>query len=174
MSIKDILVFAKRQTNIEKYLPTYEYNKFPNRDWLCNVINTIANEEFKEYVSNAMNQREKSILLNRGLQVDAIPEIISIFSHSKNVSLMKGRTHFLLRKQSNFRKRTLLDREMEDAEERKEITKGLTNKIKELEQEIEKHQKREELFLQDKEKLVKLYERGAINSDGELIENDDE
>ena len=58
--------------------------------------------------------------------------------------------------------------------QRKEITKGLTDKIKELEQEIEKHQKREELFLQDKEKLVKLYERGAIDCDGELIENDDE
>ena len=113
------------------------------------------------------------MLLNRGKEVDAILEIINIFSRSKIVSVMKGRTYYLLRKQPNSRKKTLLDREIEYKEKIKVREKEMADKIKELEKIIEVHQKREEIFLQDKEKLVKLYELGAIDSDGELIENAD-
>ena len=49
----------------------------------------------------------------------------------------------------------------------------MTDKIKELEKIIEVDQKREELFLQDKEKLVKPYEFGVIDNDVKLIENAD-
>ena len=88
LSIKDILSFAKDNSEIDSYLPSYDYNKFPNRDWLYNVINTIANRKFSDYIMAAMDKREKLIIMNRGLQVEAVPEIVSIFSRSKNVSLM--------------------------------------------------------------------------------------
>ena len=42
LSIKEILVFAKKNTDIENYLPIYKYNKLPNREWLWNVINFIG------------------------------------------------------------------------------------------------------------------------------------
>ena len=42
LSIKEILVFAKKNTDIENYLPIYKYNKLPNREWLWNVINSIG------------------------------------------------------------------------------------------------------------------------------------
>ena len=171
LSIKDILSFAKDNSEIDSYLPSYDYNKFPNRDWLCNVINTIANRKFSDYIMAAMDKREKLIIMNRGLQVEAVPEIVSIFSRSKNVSLMNGRTYFLLRKKRNPWKRSLLDREMEEAEETKENITKLTSKIEELEEKINVHQRREDELLQDKEKLCKLYELGIIDSDGEYIEN---
>ena len=119
----------------------------------------------------AMDKREKLIIMNRGLQVEAVPEIISIFSRSKNVSLMNGRTYFLLRKKRNPGKGSLLDREMEEAEETKENITKLTSKIEELEEKINVHQRREDELLQDKEKLCKLYELGIIDSDGEYNEN---
>ena len=119
----------------------------------------------------AMDKREKLIIMNRGLQVEAVPEIVSIFSRSKNVSLMKGRTYFLLRKKRNPGKRSLLDREMEEAEETKENITKLTSKIEELEEKINVHQRREDELLQDKEKLCKLYELGIIDNDGEYNEN---
>ena len=34
LSIKEILVFAKKNTDIENYLPIYKYNKLKNREWL--------------------------------------------------------------------------------------------------------------------------------------------
>ena len=171
LSIQDILNFAKENTDIESYLPNYDYDKFPNRDWLCNIINTIANKTFSSFISEAMDKREKMLIMNRGLKVEAIPEIVSIFSRSKNVSVMNGRTHFLLRKGKHHGKKSLQDREMQDAEEAKENISRLTNKIKELEERVNVHQSRENSLLQDKEKLCKLYELGIIDSDGEYIED---
>ena len=45
---------------------------------------------------------------------------------------------------------------MNDAEETKENICKLTGKIKDLEEKINAHQNREDLLLQDKEKLCKL------------------
>ena len=68
LNIRDILVFAKRQTNIDEYLPSYEYNKFHNRDWLCNAVNTINTKNLmnsckcfeSKRETNAFKQRERS------------------------------------------------------------------------------------------------------------------
>ena len=89
-------------------------------------------QNINEYFVSAFYQRVKLMFLNRGLKVDAIPKIVNIFSRSKNISVMKGRTHYLLRKQPNSRKRILLDREIEDKEEIKVKEKEITDKIKNL------------------------------------------
>jgi hypothetical protein len=34
LRVKDILLFAKQQSNVEDYLPEYKNGKTPNRDWL--------------------------------------------------------------------------------------------------------------------------------------------
>ena len=117
LNIIDILVFSKKQTNIDEYLPSYEYDKFPNRDWLCNVINIIVLKEYNECIASDLNQREKLKLLDRGLEVGAIPKIVNIYFHDLKMFLLWKKSHYLLRKQPNFRKRTVLDREIEDKEE---------------------------------------------------------
>ena len=96
LSIKMILNFAINNTNISEYSPEYIYDKLPNREWLWNFLNTIAGRKFKEFVQTALDKREKDILINKGLNVTAIPEIVKIFENSKNVSHSKGRTHFLM------------------------------------------------------------------------------
>ena len=111
-AFKIYIILQKENTDIESYLPNYDYDKFSNRDWLCNIINTIANQKFSSFISEAMDKREKLLIMNRGHKVEAIPEIVSIFSRSKNVSVMNGRTHFLLRKGRHHGKKSLQDSEM--------------------------------------------------------------
>ena len=92
--------------------------------------------------------KRESNALNRGLQIDVIPKIVNIFTRSNNTSFIKRRTHYLLRKQPNFREKNL-DREKED-KEIKVREKQIIDIIKEIEQPIDVHQKREEQFLQHK------------------------
>ena len=98
LGIKEILNFGRKCSAIDQYLPSYKYNNFPNCDWLRKVINTIWNKEFGKYISDSMKIREKQMVFKMNFKVDAIPEIVNIFSNSLNVSYMKGRTHFLIRK----------------------------------------------------------------------------
>ena len=170
LSIKEILNFVRNKTEIDYYLPVYKYNKFPDREWLCNVINTIANNEFRIFISSAMKNREKMMVNRMRLNVEAIPEIINIFAKSSNVSYMKGRTHFLMRPSKDSRKRKYTEIEMDSKEEEQKEISRFKSKVEELEEEIEQFKKREELFLKDNEKLVILYQDGYINSDGEPID----
>ena len=62
--------------------------------------------------------------------------------------------------------------ECDQTEESKRKTLELKQKIEQLEDTIADYQRREDLFLKDKEKLVKLYQLGKIDSDGEYIESD--
>ena len=57
----------------------------------------FANKIFSEYIMTAIDNREKLIIMNRGLQIEIIHNVVSIFSRSINVSIMNERTHFLLR-----------------------------------------------------------------------------
>ena len=62
--------------------------------------------------------------------------------------------------------------EVDTIEETKKANNNLAKKIKEMVKAIDEHKRRENLFLQDKEKLVKLYQLGKIDSDGEYIGDD--
>ena len=46
LSIYEIIVWAKNNSDIDSYLTTYSYHKYPDRDWICNVLNTIENQKF--------------------------------------------------------------------------------------------------------------------------------
>ena len=172
LSIKEILVFAKEHTNIEDYLPKYKCNKLPNRDWLINVINSIGNLEFKKFIQKTLINREEQIMYSKRLNITAIPEIAKIFAASNNVSYSNGRTHFLMRAKQIGLKRKHHEMEVDTTEEVKETNNKLFTKIKELEKSLDEYKLREDLFLQDKEKLVKLYELEKIDSDGEYIEDE--
>ena len=41
--------------------------------------NIIAGRKFKEFVQTALDKREKDFLINKGLNVTSIPEIVKIF-----------------------------------------------------------------------------------------------
>ena len=112
------------------------------------------------------------MISSKGLNVTAIPEIANFFAASKNIFYCNGRTHFLLRTKSINNKRKLHEMEVDTIEVTKEANNNLAKKIKEMEKAIDEHKRRENLFLQDKEKLVKLYQLGNIDSNGEYIGDD--
>ena len=67
LDLKSILKFGRDNANIDQYLPEYKYSKFPNKDWLCNVINTVVYDEFQLFIKNGMKNRENSWLRKEGL-----------------------------------------------------------------------------------------------------------
>ena len=52
--IADILNWGKSNTHINSYLPTYKYVKFPNREWIWNVLNTIAYDDFQNMLKMSL------------------------------------------------------------------------------------------------------------------------
>ena len=101
--MKNILLFAADNVDISSYLPEYEYNKNPQREWICNVVNTLLHGKFKEFIANSMHACEKKLVQNKRLNVVVLAQFVKMFANSNNVSVSKRRTHFLLR--SPFSKR---------------------------------------------------------------------
>ena len=106
--------------------------------------------------------REKEMIIYKDLNVSAIPEIVKNFKSSNNVSNTNGRTHFLMRTKNLHRKRKCHEMEVDGVEETKQINNSLQEKIKQLEAKLDDYKKNEDLFLQDKKKLAKLYEMGKL------------
>ena len=52
---KDIMKFARSKIKIDDYLPEFEYNKEPNRQWLCNVVNSLILEDFQSFIDEQVN-----------------------------------------------------------------------------------------------------------------------
>ena len=119
LSIKEILYYVINNTNINEYLPEYSYDKLPNREWLCNGVNIVSGVLFKAFIQTALNSREKSILINKGLNVTDVPEIVQIFANFKNVSYSKGRTYYLMEERLTGRKRNHYQMECDQTEESK-------------------------------------------------------
>ena len=168
--IADLLNWGKDNSNIDSYLPEYKYAKHPNRDWLWNILNSIAHDKFQKFVKIACKNREQVLVLNMGLQLAATPEIAKIFSESQNVSYEKGRTHFLLRDIKRKRRWYEMEDDMKVDDKSDDKVKELKSKIKSLEDQIENFSLTQDELLKDKEKLVVLYQKGIIDSDGEAIE----
>ena len=107
-------------TDLDRYLPEYEYQKEPNRDWLWNIVNTLIHQEFQEYIQDKVGKRESQLIKAKNLKVWVTPEIADIIQRSKAVSTSKGKFHFLLRPVINWnsRKQQKLEREKEETDSR--------------------------------------------------------
>ena len=46
-------------------MPEYEYNKVPQRELIRNIVNTLLQDKFKEYIINSMRAREKKLISNK-------------------------------------------------------------------------------------------------------------
>ena len=66
----------------------------------------------------------------KNLNVTAIPEIVSIFKASNNVSYTNEITHFLMRTKNLARKRKYIEMEVDGVRETKQINNSLQEKIK--------------------------------------------
>ena len=57
LTVKDILKFAQLHINIFDYIPSYNYDKDPNREWICNIVNSLIPSEFKEFIEKKVDER---------------------------------------------------------------------------------------------------------------------
>ena len=94
LRIKDILSWARERIDIDRYIPDYDYQKEPNRELFVNLVNTLLEEEFKEFIRAKLRARETKVIKNRNLGITAKDEFIEIFKHSKSVSTSKGKRIF--------------------------------------------------------------------------------
>ena len=169
--VKDLLKFASTKVNIKRCIPDYEYSKEPNREWLCNLLNTLIPEDFKDFITEKTEIRKQELIKNQNLVINAKPEFIDIFQKSQVVSLMKGRSHFLTRMPRITKdKQTIQDLE----EEKGEYDSKVINLIEEIEalrgkiQQLEANQIDND---DNAEKLSNLYELGVIDENGNLIKD---
>ena len=167
--VKDLLKFASTKINIKRYIPDYEYSKEPNREWLCNLLNTLIPEDFKSFIAEKTEIRKQNLIESQNLSINAKPEFIDIFKKSQAVSLMKGRSHFLTRMP-----RITKDKQMiQDLEEEKErYDSKVSNLIEEIETLRNRIQQLEDSQVDNDdniEKLSNLYELGVIDENGNLI-----
>ena len=65
LRIRHILAFASKHIEIQAYIPEYEYNKQSHCDWLCNVINSLIPDKFKAFISQALNEKEKMLVMQK-------------------------------------------------------------------------------------------------------------
>ena len=77
--VKDIIKFAKTKIRIEEYLPEFEYHKDPNRQWLCNLINSLIPEDFQDFIDNKVKLRRQSIIKQQNLKMIINPDFVNIF-----------------------------------------------------------------------------------------------
>ena len=119
-------------------------------------------------IKDAWKDREKMIVMKSKMNVEAIPEIVNIFAKSQNVSVSKGKSPFLMRKDQIDRKRKHPDEEMKNDNDQLKKIEKLNHKVASLEEKIDAYARNEHELLLDREKLVKLYIEEAIDSDEEL------
>ena len=129
---------------------------------LMNILNTLLEEDFREFINDKWRSRERKVINNKNLGITAKEKFIEIFKNSRSVSTSRGKTYFLARKPKAR------------IEERKEFnfedTGRLTERIEELLGKIHEYEFKEEEASKHKESLAKLYERRIVNSDGEYVE----
>ena len=136
LRVEDLLKFAEENIDIKGYLPDYEYRKLPNRQWLCNMLNTLIGEKFKLYMKNVMKERVKHFINKRKMSVKDLPKFINIFKKSESISVHKGKTHYLVKAWEKRKWDEIEDDNKERLKRAKEETIKLNETIRTLEEKI--------------------------------------
>ena len=63
LTIKDLIRFAKTHIDFYKFLPEYEYLKESNREWFCNLINTLIHKKFINLLTKRTKESNPKLLI---------------------------------------------------------------------------------------------------------------
>ena len=171
LRVKDLLNFAESEFEIHDFLPKYDYNKEPNREWLCNLINSLISDKFKEFINIEIKRRNKELITNQNLGISARPEFIEIFRNSQSISTMKGKSHFLVRTPKPTKaqvKMNKLEEEKKEAYTKATLMQRDLDSLKLKIKEFEFNQRESDM---NADKLSKLYDLGLIDENGDPINN---
>ena len=86
------------------------------------------------------------------------------------VLVQNGKTHYLLKAAGRRKWNQMEDDNRDRLMKAKDEAMRLNETINSLQQKIEYYRNRDAEYLENKEKLVKLYQQDIINSDGKLKE----
>ena len=172
LKVRDLLRFARTKVKIDEFLPEYSYTKEPNREWLCNVINTLITDDFKKFIKINIEKRNKELISSQNLGINATSEFIEIFKKSQSISTAKGKSHFLARTPKLTKDQHKVIAIEEEKKEIQSKTDMLEEELNELKAKVRDLEYDKEEADANIEKLSKLYELGVIDDKGEFINND--
>ena len=92
IKFSDILKFTTAKTNINRYLPKYDYEKESNRELICNLVNSLIPDKFLRFVK--IKWKRKEILISSSLAVKVKPEFLDMFKSSLAISTINEKFSF--------------------------------------------------------------------------------
>ena len=171
LNVKDIIKFTRLHTNIDDYLPNYDYRKEPNRLWLCNLVNSLIQKEFQQFIDIQIDKRKQHLIDTQNLSMKIKPEFEKIFKESKSLSIESGKSHFLTRPPIKSIDKIKLEKAKEETKNCYYQIDIMNNEIKNLKEKLESVENSRQEHEENLEKLSKLYEMGVIDENGNFIDN---
>ena len=68
-----------------------------NRDWIANIMNTLLRQKFKDFVKLKICNYVNHVVNKKKLTVIALPEFANILKKSKNTSIKKDGSNYLIK-----------------------------------------------------------------------------
>ena len=172
LRVKDLLNFAKSQFEIEKFLPDYDYNKDPNRDWLCNLINTVTHDKFNEFIDKKIKERNKKLINSQNLNINAKKEFIDIFKSSQSISTLKGKSHFLVRAPKQTKEQLTIQKLTKENEDIISKTFAMKRELDILKNKLIDYDELDKQADLNARRLKRLLEMGLIDENADPVNND--
>ena len=86
LTVATILEYGQSSDKLKLYLPEErDMNKLP-RQWVINVIYSLCGDNFREWVSQQVKDRNDRLAEKRDLMIDLDPDIAAAFSNSAYIS----------------------------------------------------------------------------------------
>ena len=85
-SIKAVLEQAANYPEVEHFLPDAKEHHYLPRQWLINVVHTVAGDDFAQWATHQQDARNNKIAVDNNLMIEMDPMILKCFQDSKQVS----------------------------------------------------------------------------------------
>jgi len=85
-SIKAVLEQAAHYPQVEAYLPDAKEHHYLPRQWLINVVHTVAGEDFARWAQRQQDVRNEKMTVEHDLMIEMDPAILKAFQDSRQVS----------------------------------------------------------------------------------------
>ena len=86
LTVDSILSYGSQVKQVKQYLPDErDVPKLP-RQWLINVIYSLAGDDFRAWVSQQVKDRNDRVAEKRDLMIELDPDIAAAFGDSANIS----------------------------------------------------------------------------------------
>ena len=86
LTVATILEYGQSSDKLKLYLPEErDMHKLP-RQWVINVIYSLCGDNFRQWVSQQVKDRNDRLAEKRDLMIDLDPDIAAAFSNSAYIS----------------------------------------------------------------------------------------